>query len=95
MNNETIINPFIIDDSNITNIKTRNCQIMRIITNIISKLIPMIKKPLVANHTFFTVITFKKINFFAYIKFIVTQHKTHLSKLDNYFSSVLKRLSSR
>ena len=34
----------------------------------------MIKKAIVENHTFFTVITFSQINYFAYVNFVVIQH---------------------
>ena len=52
-------------NSNMANINTQNCQIMTTIKNGISKFKPMIKIAIVANHTFFTVITFSRINNFS------------------------------
>ena len=51
-----------------------HCQIRATIACRILKFEPMIKKSLVANHKFFTSITFSKGNPFAYIIFIVTKH---------------------
>ena len=48
------------------------------ITNRVLILKPMIKKSIVANYTFVTVITSRSINYFAYICSIV--YKSHLSK---------------
>ena len=45
--------------------------IMTTITYIILKVESMIKKPIVANHTFFAVVTFNKISSFAYINSII------------------------
>ena len=61
MNNITIINPFTSHNSNIANIKTQHSQIMTTITNIILKFKPMIKKPIVPNHAYFTFIIFGRI----------------------------------
>ena len=47
---------------------------------------PTIKKPIVANHTFFAIVTFSKINSFACINSIATKH------LQNPF--IKKRFSS-
>ena len=73
MNNRTIINFFNSDNSNIDNIlrnKTvKSCP--AVISYRISKFESMIKKPLVANHTFFTSTTFSRISSFAYINSIV------------------------
>ena len=52
------------------NINAQQCQIMTSMTYIILKVESMIKKPIVANHRFFAVLTFSKINFFVYINFI-------------------------
>ena len=68
MNNTTIINPFHSNNSNIANIKTQHRQIMTTITDRILKFEPIIKKPIVANYKFLTVITFSRINS------TVTQH---------------------
>ena len=74
MNNTTIVNIFNNDNSNYAYIKTQHYQIMAIIAYRIFKLEFMIKKPSVANHTFFNSITFSRINPFAYINFIVIQY---------------------
>ena len=55
MINTMIIDTFNRDNSNIAIIKTR-CQIMTAITNRILKFTPMIKKPIVAVNTLFTVL---------------------------------------
>ena len=57
MNNKTITNTFNTDNGNMANIKTQHRQIMTTITNKILKCKPIIKKPIVANYTFYTVIT--------------------------------------
>ena len=44
------------------------------ITHIVLKFEFIIKKPIVENHTFFAVVTFSKINSFAYIHSMVVQH---------------------
>ena len=62
MNSTSIINTFS-DNSIIANIKTKH-QIMTI-TNRILKFKSMINKPIVADNTFSTVITFSKINPFT------------------------------
>ena len=64
MNSTNIINTFNSDNSNIANIKTKHRQIMTTITNRILKFKPMIKKPIVADDIFFTIITFSRINGF-------------------------------
>ena len=58
---------------NITNIKTQHFQIVITITNRILKFKLMIKEPLVASHTFFFIITFRKINSFTLFNCIVIQ----------------------
>ena len=73
MNNTTVINILNSDNSNIAFMKTQNCKIMTTIVNIILKFESMIKKPLIANHAFFAVVTFSKINSFAHINSIVIQ----------------------
>ena len=65
MNYTAISNTFNSDNTNITNIKTLRRKIMTTITNRILKLKPMIKKPIVADNIFFTVITFSRINLFT------------------------------
>ena len=70
MNNTRINKTFNRDNSNIANMKTQQCQIMRTITNGILKE-PMIKKPIVTNYTFLAVTTFMKINSFAYINSVL------------------------
>ena len=64
MNNATVISIFNSDKSKIDKIKTQHPQIMTTFTSRILKFKPMIKKPVVANHTFFTVIIFSRINLF-------------------------------
>ena len=58
---------FYIDNKNMTCIKTQNCQIMTTIAYRILKFETTIKKPIVANHTFFTSITVNGISSVAYI----------------------------
>ena len=71
----TMINTLCSDNSNIANVvDTLPQQIMTTITNRILTFKPMIKKPLVINHTFFTATTFSKFNFSFYIYSIATQH---------------------
>ena len=65
MNNTTVINTFNSDNSNIAYIKTQHCQIMATVTYMILKFEPMIEKSILTNYTFFTVISFSNINFFA------------------------------
>ena len=74
MNNTTISNAFNGDNSNIAFIKTQCCQIMAIMAYRILKFEPMIKKRIVINHTYFAVVTFSRINCFAYFDSIVLQH---------------------
>ena len=72
--NTTTINIFKSDNSNIAYVKTYHCQFMTTIAYRILKFESMIKKLIVANHAFFTAITFSKINSFAYINSIVIYH---------------------
>ena len=65
MNNATIINTFNSDNSSIAKIKTQHRQIMTAIANGNLKFEPMITKQIVADNTFFTVITFSRINSFT------------------------------
>ena len=74
MNNTTIISIFNSDNSNIAYIKIQNWQIITTIAHRILKFEPMVKKPKVAYHAFLTSITFSRINSFAFINSIVTQH---------------------
>ena len=62
------------DNSNIAFIKTQHHQIMAPIIYKILKFEPLIKKLTVTNHTFFAVVTFSRINSFAYIDSAVIQH---------------------
>ena len=59
--NTTIINTFNSDNNNITNIKRQHHQIMTSITNRNLKFKTMIRNPVVADNTFFTIITFSNI----------------------------------
>ena len=59
MDNKTIINTFNSDNRNIANIKKQYHQIMTTITERIVKFNSMIKRPVITNHTNFTVITLK------------------------------------
>ena len=63
MSDTTVINIFKSDNSNITYIKTQHCQIMVTITYRILKFEPMIKKLILINCIFFTVITFSNTAF--------------------------------
>ena len=74
MNNTTTINTFNIDNSNIANINSQHRQVMTTITYEILNFEPMIKKPIVANYTFFPAVTFININSFTYINSIVIQY---------------------
>ena len=74
MNNTTIINIFNSGDTNITYNKAQHGQIMATIVYKILKFEPMIKKSMVENHALFAIVTFSKINSFAYINSIVIQH---------------------
>ena len=62
MKRTMIINPLNSDNSNIANNKTQHCQTMTTITVRILKFETMIKKLTVGNYTFFTVVTFGRIN---------------------------------
>ena len=68
MNNTTITNIFNSADNNIAYINIQHCQIMTTIAYIILKFKSMIKKPIVAYHAFFTVVTLN-VSIFARIKF--------------------------
>ena len=81
MNNTTRINIFNSDNSNIAYINTQHRKNMATIANRILKFESMIKKPIVANHTFFSVITFGKMNSFAYINSLVAQLISNLQKV--------------
>ena len=61
VNKTRIINTFNSDNRNIANIKTKHCKIMTTITNRILKFELKIKKPIVTDNAFFTVITFRNI----------------------------------
>ena len=65
VNNKTVVNTFISDNNNITDTETQLRQIMATTAYGILKFEPMIKKTIVANYTFFTVIIFRNINSFA------------------------------
>ena len=65
MNTTTTINTFDSDNNNITNNKTQHRQIMTTIADRILKFEPMIKNPIVANYTFFTINTLSWINSFT------------------------------
>ena len=69
MHNTAIINILNSDNSNVANINTQHCQMMTTIANRDLIFKPMIKVPIVANHTFFTIITFSRINSFNSITF--------------------------
>ena len=60
-----IIKSFNSNINNNANIKTQHRQVMTTITDRILKFKPMIKKPIVTNHSFFIVITFSKTNSFT------------------------------
>ena len=74
MNYITLINTCNSDNRNITRIKTRHRQIMATITNRILRFERMIKVQTVVDNTFFTVITFIRINSFTYINSVVIEH---------------------
>ena len=74
MNNTTIINISNINNSNIAYMNTYHCQIMTTIAYRIVKYESRIKKAIMANHTFFAVVTFSRINPLAYINSFVMQH---------------------
>ena len=65
MNNATIINTFNSDNINMPKIKIQHRQIMTTITNRILKFEPILKIPIVACKTFYTVITFSNIDSFT------------------------------
>ena len=74
MNNTSIINIFNSDNSNIAYIKTKHFQVMTTIEYRILKFESVITKTIVLNHAFFAVLTFSKIDSFAFINSIVMQH---------------------
>ena len=63
VNKTTITNTFNSDNSNIAKIKTQHRQIMTTVTNGLLKFKFMIKRPVMANYTFFFVITLCNIYF--------------------------------
>ena len=65
MNNTAIMNSFNSDNSNIACAKTQHGQVMITFTNRTLKFKPVFKKPIAADNTFFTVITFNSINSFT------------------------------
>ena len=65
MNNAMVINTFNSANKITAFINTQNRQVMETITYRILKFEPMIKKSIVANYTFFTVMTLSNINSFA------------------------------
>ena len=69
----TTISTFYSDDNNIANINILYQQIMTTIPSRMLLFKPIIKKPIVINHTFFTTNTFSKMNSFAYNNAIVIQ----------------------
>ena len=69
MKDTSMINFFNSGNRNIAKIKSQHHQVITTITSEIMKLKPMI--PVVTNDTFFTVITFRKINFFTQINSII------------------------
>ena len=94
MNNKAIINTLNSNNSYVTYIKLQHRQIVITTKYIILKFEPIIKKLIVANYTFFTVITFSNINFFPYINSIVIKHLQGLFN-KNDSSSVSKENSLR
>ena len=78
MNKSAIINTFNqlrwLIDTDVGKIKRQNREIMTAIIEWILKFEPMIKKPIVAKHTFCTDITFSRINSFPYLNFIMIQN---------------------
>ena len=73
IDNTATINTFNSENSNIAKIKIKHCQNMTTITNGIFKFEPVIKKPIVANYTFLTAITFSNISSFVCINSNVIQ----------------------
>ena len=67
MNYLAINNSFKSDNSTIANIKTQYYQIMTTILSRILKFKPVIKKPIVTNHTFFIATSFSNIPSFKSI----------------------------
>ena len=72
MNSTTIINIF--NSDNIAYIKTQHRQILAAIEYKILKFEPIIKRPTVINHALRTVITFSRINSFAYVNSFLIHH---------------------
>ena len=87
MNNIRITNIFNSGNSSIAYIKAqydgKSCLLMATIAYKVLKFEPIIKKPIVANHTFFTAITFQRINSFAYINSILIQLYHLLAQLSH------------
>ena len=71
MNNTTISNIFSNGLSNIAYVNTILCQLMRTIAYRLLKFESMIKNPIMQNRKYFAVVTFSKINSFAFIISIV------------------------
>ena len=94
MNNTAIINFFNSDisNSNVAYIKMQNCQIMATIAYRILKFESTIKKPIVANHAFFTSITFSRISSFTYINSV--QDNLKFACLQLYKQNCLNILAS-
>ena len=74
-----ISNSFKSDNSNM--LRHSIAKIMATITNMILKFKPMVKKPKVTNHAFFTLITFSWIISFTYINSIVIHPFIKIKKL--------------
>ena len=78
-------NTFNRDNTNMANIKAKRQQIMANAMNRFLNFKSMIKIPIAANSTFFTVFTFSKISSITLINSIVIQHKTHFSNQKTNF----------
>ena len=74
MTKTTIINLFNSDNSNIVHVKIHYHQIMMTVTDRILKFETMTKKSIVTDNTFFTVITFSRLNSFTLINSIKIKH---------------------
>ena len=76
MNNITIVN-VLSDNSNVISLMLAFNVAKSLQNSIVYRILKyesIIKNAMAANHAFFAFITFGKINFFAYINSIVTQH---------------------
>ena len=80
-----VINIFNSDNSNTTEIMTKYTPIVTNIANEILKFKSIVKKPIVTNHTFFTVITFCNINSIViqYLKISKTNQSQKYCHQDN------------